>query len=228
MIIISFGYTCYLKSLINLTKYNKESDIFDWMNSFEFNKIIKSIDNNFDIFDNIIKSPINIDLKSSNIFFNEIYSFRLPHEININTSKITYKKRFERFLNYKNQSDNYLFIRLINGGRYDINAEIIENNYNEECFNKLITYLPLNSKILLISDSKMTNDDLNKIYDKFYIIDDCINPEHIFYGKYLKNKNLIINCYKSCFEYIDKNFNNFDVKIIYNFIKNEHIVDCQI
>ena len=35
------------------TDYAKETDIFDWINSFEFNKIIKSIDNKFNIFDNL-------------------------------------------------------------------------------------------------------------------------------------------------------------------------------
>jgi len=223
MIIISLGYTCYVKSLINLMKYNKESDIFDWMNSFEFNKIIKSIDNNFDILSNVIKSPLNVDSASFNVYFNKSYSFRLPHEIKLHESKITYDRRFKRFLEYKNTSDNYLFIRLINGGRYDISPEIIENNYNEQCFNEIMSYLPLNSKILLISDSKLTNDALNKIYHKFITVDNCINPEHVFFGKYLQHKNLIINCYTSCFEYIDANFDNLDVNIIYNAIKNEHI-----
>jgi hypothetical protein len=223
MIIISLGYTCYVKSLIKLTKYNKESDIFDWMNSFEFNKIIKAIDNKFDIFSNITKSQLNVDIVSSNVYFNKDYSFRLPHETNINDSIITYNKRYERFVSYKNDSNNYLFIRLINGGRYGINAEIIENNYNENCYNQIMTYLPVNSKILLISDKKMTNDDLNKVYNKFIVVDNCMNPEHVFFGKYLQHKELIINSYKSCFEYIDTNFNNLDEQIIYNLLKNEHI-----
>ena len=75
MIVLSFGYTCYVKSLIQLTKYNKESDIFDWLNSFEFNKLIQSIDNNFNIFDTIIKSPLNVDAAALNVYFNKEYSF---------------------------------------------------------------------------------------------------------------------------------------------------------
>jgi len=216
-----------MKMLLSQTKYNKESDIFDWMNSFEFNKLIKSLDNNFDIFSNIIKSPLTVDLHQTNErFFNNIYSFRLPHEKNINDSKITYARRYERFLNYKNTDDNYLFIRVINGGNYGISHELIENNYNEQCFNQIMTYLPSNSKILLLNHRKMESDSLNKIYNKFIIIDDCINAAHANHGPYVKHKDLIIKCYNSCFEYIDTNFNNLDVKIIYDFIKNEHLVNA--
>ena len=223
MIIISLGYTCYVKDLINLTKYKKESDIFDWMNSFEFNKMINCLDGKCNIFDNIIQSPLIVDQHSSNVYFNELYSLRLPHEKNINESKYKYNRRYERLLNYKNDTNTYLCIRLINGGRYGINPEVLENNYNERCFNRIMSYLPPNSKILLLSESKMTQENLNKIFQKFIIVDDCIDPAHVFYGKFLQNKNVIINCYKSCFDYIDKNFDVLDVKKIYNFIKNENI-----
>jgi len=33
----------------------KDTDIFDWMNSFEFNKNIKSLDNKFNIFVLLLK-----------------------------------------------------------------------------------------------------------------------------------------------------------------------------
>jgi hypothetical protein len=222
MKVISLGYTCYVKSIIATTKYNKETDVFDWMNSFEFNKIIKSIDNKFDIFSNIIKSPLEVDLQS-NVLYSSDYSFRLPHETNMKESIITYKRRFERFIKYKTTQDNYLFIRLINTGRYGINAENIEENYNERSFNAIILYLPPNSKILLITDEKMTTDNKNKIYNGFYIADDVINPEHICFGKYTQYRNKIIQCYKSCFEYIDRHFNSFNANDVYKYIKNEHI-----
>ena len=82
MNVISLGYTCYVKSLIQNSNFKKDTDIFDWMNSFEFNKNIKSLDNKFNIFENIIKSSIDIDLNSNNVYYNTIYSFRLPHETN--------------------------------------------------------------------------------------------------------------------------------------------------
>ena len=82
MKVISLGFTCYVKNLIKHTNFNKDTDIFDLINSFEFNKNIKSLDNKYNIFENIIKSPINIDLNS-----NTTYSFILPHETNLNESK---------------------------------------------------------------------------------------------------------------------------------------------
>lgn len=224
MKIISLGYSCYVKGIIDGTKYNKDTDIFDWMNSFEFNKLIKSLDDNFEIFKNITVSPISVDLGYPNRYFNNLYSFRLPHEFNLNESVIKYKRRFERFKEYKNINDNYLFIRMINyKGRYNIHLESIEDNYNEECYNKLMSYLPKKSKILLITNEKMTEDDKNKIYNKFYIVDNIINPEHAAFGDYLQYKNKIINCYQLCFQYIDENFDKLENTKMYNFIKNEHI-----
>jgi hypothetical protein len=228
MKVISLGYTCYIKSLIQETDYAKETDIFDWINSFEFNKIIKSIDNKFNIFDNIIKSPLDVDLKSYNIYFNEDYSFRIPHEINLDNSRKTYTKRFERFINYKNDSNNYLFIREINRGRYNIKAECLENNYNEENYSKIISYLPINSKILLITNEKLSSDDKIKISKFFYVIDDVISPQHIAFGDFLQHKTHIIKCYNNMFNYICNNFDNFDIKIAYDFIKNTNITDCYI
>ena len=49
MIIISLGFNCYIKKLIQNTNFKKETDIFDYMNSFEFNKNIKSLNNKFNI-----------------------------------------------------------------------------------------------------------------------------------------------------------------------------------
>lgn len=223
MLIISLGYTCYVKSLINLTKFKKETDLFDWMNSFEFNKIINCLDAKCDIFRNIVKSPISIDVNNTTVHWNERYSFRMPHETNINESIITYKRRHERFLGYKKTKDNYLFFRLINCGRYEFDPESLETNYNEICFNRLMSFLPENSKIMLISDKKMTDANLKLISNKFIVVDDCMNPEHVYFGPYMHHKNLIIACYDKCFEYIDKNFNTLDSNKIHSFIKNEHL-----
>lgn len=92
MKVISLGYTCYVKDLIKQTNFNKDTDIFDWINSFEFSKNVKSLDNKYNIFENIIKSPLNIDLNSNNVYYNSTYSFRLPHETNLNESKNLFKK----------------------------------------------------------------------------------------------------------------------------------------
>ena len=37
MKVISLGYSCYLKWIIRDCGYTKETDIFDWINTFSFN-----------------------------------------------------------------------------------------------------------------------------------------------------------------------------------------------
>ena len=213
-----------IKNLIKQTSYNKDTDIFDWLNSFEFNKMISSIDNNFNIFENIQDSPFDCDIQSTNILYNNDYVFRMPHENDIQHSINKYKRRFEKFINYKNDSDGlYLFIRIINTGFSNCPAESLENNYNEENYNRLMTYLPINSKILLITHRKLLADDKNKIFYKFYVVDNIISPDFIAYGPYLQNKKDIIDYYQTCFDYISNNFNNFDINAVYSYIKNENI-----
>ena len=223
MKVISLGYTCYVKSLIQDSHFKKDTDIFDWLNSFEFNKNIKSLDNEFNIFENIVKSPIDVDLNSNNVYYNPLYSFRLPHETNLNESKQTYKRRYERFINYKNSNDTFVFIRQINRGRYDVQAENLESNYNDEMYTKITSFLPEKSIILLITDEKLSFDDKKNISDKFILLDNCISPEHIAYGNYLSYKNDIINYYNELFKYINDNFDNIDSNIMKEFIKNEKI-----
>ena len=223
MNIISLGYTCYVKSLIQNSNFKKDTDIFDWMNSFEFNKNIKSLDNKFNIFENIVKSPIDVDLNSNNVYYNTLYSFRLPHEMNLSESKQTYERRYERFINYKNSNEKFIFIRQINTGRYDVPAENLESNYNDEMYTKIISYLPTQSIILLITDKKLPLDDKKNISNKFYLLDNVISPEHIAYGDYLSYKNDIIKYYNELFKYINNNFNRIDINIMKELIKNEKL-----
>jgi hypothetical protein len=223
MKVISLGYTCYVKNLIKHTNFNKDTDIFDWINSFEFNKNIKSLDNKYNIFENIIKSPINIDLNSNNVYYNTTYSFRLPHETNLNQSKKTYERRYERFINYKTSDEKFVFIRQINRGRYSIPLENLENNYNNEIYEKIISYLPSQSIILLITDEKLSLNDKNKISNNFILLDNSISPDHIAYGDYLFYKNTIIKYYNELLNYINNNFNKLDINVMKEFIKNEKI-----
>ena len=223
MNVISLGYTCYVKSLIQNSNFKKDTDIFDWMNSFEFNKNIKSLDNKFNIFENIVKSTIDVDLSSDNVYYNTIYSFRLPHETNLNESKQKYARRYERFINYKKSNEKFVFIRQINRGRYDVPAEKLESNYNDEMYAKIISYLPTQSIILLITDKKLSLDDKRNISDNFILLDNSISPEHIAYGDYLSYKNDIIKYYNELFKYINNNFNKIDINIMKELIKNEKI-----
>ena len=223
MNVISLGYTCYVKSLIQSSDFKKDTDIFDWINSFEFNKNIICLDNKFNIFENIVKSPINVDLNSNHVYYNPIYSFRLPHETNLNESIQTYARRYERFINYKNSNTKFVFIRQINRGRYDVSAEKLESNYNDEIYTKIISYLPEQSIILLITDKKISLNDKKNISNNFILLDNSISPEHIAYGDYFSYKNDIIKYYNELFNYINNNFNNLDINIMKEFIKNEKI-----
>ena len=223
MKVIGLGSTCYIKWLLNDTSYKKDTDIFDWMNSFEFEKVVDSINNGFNIFENIIKSPLNVDIKSKNVYFNELYNFRLPHEGDLIKSTETYKRRFERFLSYSNDTDNFLFIRLIHMGRYDIPAENLETNYSNDVYLRLKKYLPINSKILLITDKKLSLNDKQKISTNFQILDNVILPNHVVYGHYIQHRKQILKYYNDMLNYVSNNFNNFDPNIAIDFVKNENI-----
>ena len=212
-----------MKSLIHSSNFKKDTDIFDWINSFEFNKNIKSLDDKFNIFENIVKSPMNVDLNPNHVYYNPIYSFRLPHETDLNESKQKYAKRYERFINYKNSDIKFVFIRQINRGRYAAPTEKLESNYNDEIYKKIISYLPKQSIILLITDEKISLDDKKNISNKFILLDNSISPEHTAYGDYFSYKNDIIKYYNELFNYINNNFNNLDINIMKEFIKNEKI-----
>lgn len=223
MKVISLGYTCYVKSLIKNVRDDGETNIFDWLNSFYFEKLIASIENNFNIFDELTKSAEITDTRMP-IYINNRYSFRLPHETNTAISVETYKRRFERFKNYCTIPDNYLFMRMINfKGRYEYLAEDIEANYGEDCYERLMKLLPKNSKVLLFTNEKIP-DDLKSLFHKgFIVVDDVANPEHIFYGKYMEHGAQIISSYKQCFDYIENNFYELDPLVIQTLISNDKL-----
>ncbi|CAM9744786.1 unnamed protein product, partial [Heterosigma akashiwo] len=127
MKIISLGYTCYMKSLLNETKYKHQTDVVDWMNTFEFSKIIDCIENDFNICDDLTQSPIDVDENKTTVLYNPCYNMRLPHEIGLSTQEIheKYQRRYKRFLDYKYSEEFYIYIRIINTGRYNINPENI-------------------------------------------------------------------------------------------------------
>lgn len=223
MKIISLGYTCYLKLLIKLTKYDDQTNVFDWINSFYFKYLIECIEHNCDIFDCIEKSKFDIDRDSNkNIWYNPKYHFRLPHEISLTESTITYKRRFDRFIDYKNKNDNYLFIRIVNfTGRYHVSPEIISENYSDQQYFKLVKFLPKNNKILLLI-TQIVSDDIKSQFSKhFILVDDVINPEYVTYGKYLDQKKMIVDQYSKCFDYIKNNFQSLNVNNIKKFISND-------
>lgn len=218
MIVISLGFHCYVKWLIEkIPKYNKETDIFDWLNSFDMVKLVESLENNFNIFDDITRHHQNrIHL------YNKKYDFRLPHEKNywIDKKPIIekYKRRHMRFLNYKNNThDNFLFIRLINDeGPYGSNMES-SSNYTNEVYDRLIKFLPKNSKIILLCEHHMENK--NKISDNFILIENAINPLKGMVVQGLRNKYK--NIYGTFLNYCDKNYDALDYKILERLISND-------
>jgi len=197
--------------------------VFDWINSFSFSKLIQSIDNNMDIFKDMIKSPISVDSYSKTALYNHVYAFRLPHEKSIDESSIVYNRRFSRFKNYKNIVGHFLFIRLINTGLYEVEPESIVDNYNKSCYDKLLKHLPHNSKVLLCTNKKLSVETKNKIYHEFILVDDIIKPSSIAYGDFSKFDKEIIEMYENCFQYIEHNFDNLDVEVIKDFISNDNL-----
>jgi hypothetical protein len=223
MKVISLGYTCYVKSLIKNTRSDGETNIFDWINSFYFEKLIASIENNFNIFEELTKSAEITDTRLP-VYINRRYSFRLPHETDIAISVETYKRRFERFKDYRSIPDNYLFMRMINlKGRYEYPPEEIEENYGEKCYERLMKLLPPNSKVLLFTNEKMPDDIKSLFHKGFIVVDNVMNPEHIFYGKYMELGAQIIDSYRKCLDYIEKHFSDLDPLVIQALISNDKL-----
>ena len=219
MKIISLGFTCYLKSLILKTKYGSETDIFDWCNSFYFSKLIESLKDNFCIHQHFIQSPLEVD-KGKCVLYNTRYEFRLPHDRSIET----YKRRYERFLNYKNIDTNYLFIRIVNmDGRYGKSAELLCENYNDECYHRLMKFLPRKSNILLLIHKPLEEHLREKISKHFYVIENCINPEYCFFGNKMSYATKIIQCYEECFQCIENTFDALDTNVLQKLIHNNRL-----
>lgn len=133
------------------------------------------------------------------------------------------------FLNYKNLDNNYLFIRIINykgftfdGKKYD--SENIEQNYSEKNYNDLIKHLPNNSEILLITHHEISNNDKNKFYSKFHLLDNIILPDLVFYGDKMDFKDVIIYQYNLLFKYIENNFNKLDDNDMIKIINKDIII----
>ena len=59
-------------------------------------------------------SKLDCDKNNKQVLYNENYDFRLPHEqeyfINPNIIIDKYKRRYERFINYKNEENNFIFV----------------------------------------------------------------------------------------------------------------------
>jgi hypothetical protein len=192
------------------------------MNTFYFSSISAYLEDNINIFD-------NIESLENNVLYNRKYKFRLPHDKLNDETVEKYKRRKDRFLNYKNMDDKYLFIRIINlhgayQDTYGKNAESLNLEYSEENYNKLTNFLPINSKILLIAiTKKLSKKEKESIYEKFIVLDEAIPPHYCFYGSQMDKKEKIVNCYNNLFEYVENNFYDINKDLLQDFIHNSKI-----
>lgn len=211
--IISLGHGCWQKIMIReLDKKdnNQESDVFDWMKSFNFTKLVESLENDFKIFE---KEDI-VEFKDLNAFYNKKYDFYLPHDEEYFKDKSElirkYKRRLERLSKYQQP----IVIREINfSNSYSVkdtkiadfkNNDIVDD-YSEENYERIMKFLPRDSTIILFSSKPLEKDVKDKIGSKFVLIDNCYDFQESLRFKPDQLKN-----FKIFFEAISKNVKNID------------------
>lgn len=207
---ISLGNGCWEKNLIKLfnkDEKNQISDIFDWCKTFDFNNLIKALEDNW----NILKQT-DIIVDNKGFIHNIKYKIYLPHD---NYNKITdeiikYTRRYDRFINYKNNNDTYICLRKItceekiniNGYNYDNNDKHL---YTKENYDKIIKYLPQNTYIVLLCPLQL--DKNINIYDKFIVLENIINPGLLFHTASFEEQSIYKEKYQNFFNKIKENEN---------------------
>ena len=213
---ISIGNGCWEKSLIKLfnkDEKNQISDIFDWCKTFDFNNLIKALEDNW----NILKhEDIIID---NNTIHNIKYKIYFPHENcnKIKDERIKYIRRYDRFINYSNNNDVYICFRKItekdkiniNGYNYDNNDK---HSYTKENYDAIIKYLPNNTYIVLLCPFQL--DKNINIYDKFIVLDNVINPGLLFHTASIEEQKIYKKKYRDFFHKIKENKNRITKNVI--------------
>lgn len=207
---ISFGNGCWEKKLIRLfnkDEKNQITDIFDWCKTFDFNNLIKGLEDNW----NILKQT-DIIVDNKDVIHNIKYKFYLPYDNynKIRDEMIKYKRRYDRFINYKNNNDTYICLRKItckekiniNGYNYDNNDK---HSYTKENYDKIIKYLPQNTYIVLLCPFQL--DKNINIYDKFIVLDNIINPGLLFHTASFEEQRNYKEKYQNFFKKIKENEN---------------------
>ena len=207
---ISFGNGCWEKKLIRLfnkDEKNQITDIFDWCKTFDFNNLIKGLEDNW----NILKQT-DIIVDNKDVIHNIKYKFYLPYDNynKIRDEMIKYKRRYDRFINYKNNNDTYICLRKItckekiniNGYNYDNNDK---HSYTKENYDKIIKYLPQNTYIVLLCPFQL--DKNINIYDKFIVLDNIINPGLLFHTASFEEQRFYKEKYQIFFKKIKENEN---------------------
>lgn len=207
---ISLGNGCWEKQLIKL--FNKDtknqiSDIFDWCKTFDFNNLIKGLEDNWNI---LKQSDILVDNKET--IHNIKYKLYLPHEKcnKITDEIIKYNRRYDRFINYSKINDVYIcFRKMTEKEKIDINGYNYDNNdkhsYTKENYDKIIKYLPKNTYIVLLCPFHL--DKNINIYDKFIVLENIINPGLLFHTDSFEEQRIYKEKYQNFFNEIKENEN---------------------
>jgi hypothetical protein len=178
--IISLGHGCWQKILIRELdkKDEQESDVFDWMKSFNFTKLIEALESNLDIFN---EEDIEV-FEIYNSFYNFKYDLYLPHDEEYFTDKKRLIEKYQRRLKRLSEYESPIVIREINySDTYSVkdtkiadfkNNSLIED-YNNKNYDRIMKFLPKDATIILFSQRKIDDEIKEKISSKFYLIDDC-------------------------------------------------------
>lgn len=187
--IINLGHGCWQKLLIkkiDLNNRNQETDIFDWMKSYSFEKMILALENNFDIF-NEKDIRVVTELKA---YHNMKYDFYLPHEEPFNPKDMKhliekYNRRYKRFLTYKELKQDSVIIREVTfkTGDFSVRNKKIANidrlefpdDYNEENYTRIMKFLPEDCPFILFVYRKITDEERKNIYHKFIVIEEMMD-----------------------------------------------------
>jgi len=210
MIPVSLGYTCFTKSAIVKCGFNYPTNIFDWLVSFNFGLMITSLEKGFDIFNDVeLSALLGEDVKSA--IYNRTYKYRMPHDGEYwkNKDKIInkYKRRFDRFLQYKEDHNSYLYIRAVNDdGYYGQEKEDLLQEYNENNRRRMKNFLPSSSLIVLLSHKKINENIKSCIRDNYILLDNVYQPNCAIYIGTMENQKYVTDLYKAFFVYISKNF----------------------
>lgn len=207
---ISLGNGCWEKQLIKLfnkDEKNQISDIFDWCKTFDFNNLIKGLEDNWNI---LKQSDILVDNKQT--IHNIKYKLYLPNEKcnKITDEIIKYNRRYDRFINYSKINDVYIcFRKMTEKEKIDINGFNYDNNdkysYTKENHDAIMKYLPKNTYIVLLCPFHL--DKNINIYDKFIVLENIINPGLLFHTASFEEQGIYKKKYQNFFNKIKENEN---------------------
>ena len=199
MIIIPLGFHCNISYLNKGLCIKKETGVFEWFES-------RSLQYITDVINTLTNNP-----KENVVFKNESFVYLLNinflsghYTNNIDQYKLTFQRRYARFINIINKEDNIYFIRIHPLGNFTTKNEIelfIESikriNPNIRC--NFLCIDTIESEI----DFKPIIIDINNVnfYHKYFYEKD-VND------RYMRKDTIIYEQYKKILEEIGYSINN--------------------